>query len=429
MNNRILNCLKPPEIVRGMTKLDKIKFKKNINLFVISIKKDLKLSSVIPLLKKYLLKLENFKPIQDKDNHTEIYLNPSKVSVWTDITEEDRSKLELLNVTMNNMRNVPHEISYENFPTDDILKSVLPTDKEGLASFTKVGHVIHLNLREHLLMYKELIGQVLLDKVPGCKSVVNKTNSIDNTYRNFLMEILAGEDDMIVKLKESGCLFQFNFATVYWNSRLSTEHERIVKMLKPGDVLFDVFAGVGPFSIPAAKKKCLVHANDLNPESYKWLDHNVKINKINKNNITTYNKDGKVFIIEDVKEILVRYLRENVKVYITMNLPALATEFINTFHKLYTTSEFMGIDNYPTLFLYCFAKGDDPIRIGKDLVNKGMGFNIEDKIKDIFKVRTVSSFKEMLRITITLDEEILVGSRENLKRKTVKNENIFQKKS
>lgn len=31
-------------------------------------------------------------------------------------------------------------------------------------------------------------------------SVVNKTNEIDNTYRNFQMELLAGKDDMITEL-------------------------------------------------------------------------------------------------------------------------------------------------------------------------------------------------------------------------------------
>lgn len=42
----------------------------------------------------------------------------------------------------------------------------------------------------------------------------------------------------------------------------------------------DVMAGVGPFSIPAAKKGALVYSNDLNPESFKWLCENVRLNKV-----------------------------------------------------------------------------------------------------------------------------------------------------
>jgi tRNA (guanine37-N1)-methyltransferase len=45
-------------------------------------------------------------------------------------------------------------------------------------------------------------------------------------------------------------------------------------------ILGDVFAGVGPFALPAAKKGCNVYANDLNPVSYKWMVENVKLNKV-----------------------------------------------------------------------------------------------------------------------------------------------------
>ena len=67
---------------------------------------------------------------------------------------------------------------------------------------------------------------------------------------------------------------------MYWNSRLHTEHNRLVQLFNPGDVIADVFAGVGPFALPAAKKGCGVLANDLNPESYRWLLRNVESNKV-----------------------------------------------------------------------------------------------------------------------------------------------------
>jgi tRNA (guanine37-N1)-methyltransferase len=115
--------------------------------------------------------------------------------------------------------------------------------------------------------------------------VVNKSSNIDNTFRNFEMEILArksgeengsknksekvpenksenGDDDsfgqisndFVVSVRENGAKFMFDFSKVYWNPRLVTEHQKIVDLLKVGDLLFDVFAGVGPFSVPAAMK-------------------------------------------------------------------------------------------------------------------------------------------------------------------------------
>lgn len=140
---------------------------------------------------------------------------------------------------------------------------------------------MHVNLRDHLLPYKQIIGEILIEKVHGCKTVVNKIDSIDNTYRNFKMEILCGENNMVTRVRENLCLYEFDFSQVYWNSRLSTEHERIAGKCIRADVVFDVFAGVGPFVIPTAKKGCIVFANDLNPESYKWLQHNARLNKVN----------------------------------------------------------------------------------------------------------------------------------------------------
>jgi tRNA (guanine37-N1)-methyltransferase len=129
--------------------------------------------------------------------------------------------------------------------------------------------------------------------------VVNKLDSIDTQFRFFKMELLAGEPNYVVehvrfprflclpmadhtKQSESDCRFTFDFSRVYWNSRLHTEHARLVDMFQPHELIADVFAGVGPFALPAAKKGCAVLANDLNPESYKYLALNIKGNKVSR---------------------------------------------------------------------------------------------------------------------------------------------------
>lgn len=294
-----------------------------------------------------------------------------------------------------------------------------------MASFSKVGHIVHVNLREHLLPYKELIGEVLFDKVPGCRTVVNKIQNIDNTYRNFQMEVLKGENDMLTTVKESNCTFKFDFSKVYWNSRLSTEHERVINKIKQNDILFDVFAGVGPFSIPCAKKKCYVYANDLNPESFKWLNFNAKANKINEEFFNSYNQDGKDFIKEVIKTYLPLHLGRNQNVYIVMNLPALAVEFLSYFIGLFNQNELPIFVKPPTIFVYCFAKGEDYKNIAKNLVISNFGCNMEHMIIDIFKVRTVSSMKEMMRVSIRLDRDILEA---NFKKRKLEETYQFENK-
>ena len=94
------------------------------------------------------------------------------------------------------------------------------------------------------------------------------------------LQSLHGRSHNALWQYESDCRFTFDFSQVYWNSRLHTEHERLVKLFKPDEVVADVFAGVGPFAVPAAKKGCAVFGNDLNPHSVKYLTKNVGDNRV-----------------------------------------------------------------------------------------------------------------------------------------------------
>ena len=123
---------------------------------------------------------------------------------------------------------------------------------------------------------------MLLDKVTNARTVINKTDDVGttNAYRTFPFELLAGDPDQNVELNEEGCTFRFDYSKVYWNSRLNTEHKRLVGCFSPGEAVCDVMAGVGPFAVPAGKKRCWVMANDLNPDSFKSLEDAVRRNRV-----------------------------------------------------------------------------------------------------------------------------------------------------
>ena len=74
-------------------------------------------------------------------------------------------------------------------------------------------------------------------------------------FRNFSMEVLAGEEreEYTVTVKHGGVNLTFDFAKVYFNPRLGTEHGRVTSLVGKGDVMLDVFAGVGPFSVACAR--------------------------------------------------------------------------------------------------------------------------------------------------------------------------------
>ena len=84
---------------------------------------------------------------------------------------------------------------------------MLPDEVGGVTGFAHCGHVVHFNLKEHHLPYKELIGQVFLDKIPSAKTIVNKTAEIHHVYRNFEFEVY--QSLVVEKLKESVKLLEF----------------------------------------------------------------------------------------------------------------------------------------------------------------------------------------------------------------------------
>lgn len=74
------------------------------------------------------------------------------------------------------------------------------------------------------------------------------------------------------------------------------------KIFGKGEVLLDMFCGIGPLTIKAAKKKQMkVLANDLNPECFKYLKENIKLNKVEKL-VLPFNMDAREFVKYIVKQ-------------------------------------------------------------------------------------------------------------------------------
>ena len=233
------------------------------------------------------------------------------------------------------------------------------------------------------------------------------------------MELLAGEPNYEVTVKESNCVFNFDFSKVYWNPRLATEHERLNKMMKKSSVLFDACAGVGPFAIPCGKI-CKVMANDLNPESFKWLQENVRQNKKSTNNIQCFNKDAREFIRTIVKDALIDLWNddsENItEAHIVMNLPALAITFVDVFNGLFSDRQEFNdrVIVLPQAHIYCFSTSKDPSLDVRKECEGYLGYEIDDKhFSGVNFVRNVSPNKDMFRIDFFVPKYVLFAKSPN----------------
>ena len=186
--------------VRGMTELDKTKFAKEVTVPSVAVPNEY-VGVSMKVFKKYLLKLVKVKPVEDLDGkRRRVLLDPLLFDSFDKLDESEKSMLTKFDVQAENFTNTKIVLNYDNYKMEDVLKAILPEGKEGCTSFSRIGHILHLNLKDHLLPYKHLIGQVLMDKLVGVSTVVNKSHAIDSTYRNFKMEVLAGEADFVAEV-------------------------------------------------------------------------------------------------------------------------------------------------------------------------------------------------------------------------------------
>jgi len=301
-------------------------------------------------------------------------------------------------------------LGYKDMSLQEILKHYLPEDVEIPSSFEGVGHIAHLNLKEGVLKYKYIIGQVILDKNPSIKTVVNKVGTITSEYRVFDMELLAGEDRTETVVKQHGLRFKLDFRQVYWNSRLENEHSRLIeRWIKPSDVVVDAMCGIGPFAVPAAKKGCRVFANDLNPDSYRWLKENCRLNKV-QDRVQCFNEDARAFLRraaggalpaaagandnDDDNDKNGSENRDQAFDHIIMNLPASAVEFLDALKGEFSERLWKGRE-MPMVHVYSFLQEAETYEDMRRGIERHLGGAL-DEDPEFFLVRDVAPKKAMI---------------------------------
>ncbi|KAF2723097.1 hypothetical protein K431DRAFT_283264 [Polychaeton citri CBS 116435] len=343
---------------------------------------------------------------------------------------------------------IPYDLNldYDYWTYHDIISSVLPEDEQDEipSGFTQVGHVAHLNLREAYFPYKRIIAEILLDKNPTVRTVINKIDDVgeESEFRTFKYEVLAGPDDLNVTISEENCAFKFDYAKVYWNSRLQTEHRRLVSTFKEGENVCDVMAGIGPFAVPAGKKRVFVWANDLNPDSYVSLEDAIKRNKVG-DFVKPFNQDGRTFIrgattdilnqpqhkVEILKklsrkagkdakpEVIRSLVQPKTFQHFVLNLPASAITFLSSFVGLYPSEKKGEVGQLPLVHCYCFStKSDDNVEEGLKIceeISAQLGYEmVPGKIDEaegnveIYDVRDVAPKKRMFCASFRLPQEV-----------------------
>ncbi|KAL4437863.1 hypothetical protein ABPG74_001034 [Tetrahymena malaccensis] len=250
-------------------------------------------------------------------------------------------------------------LTLDNYSSLEFLTKFLPSEVPIPTGYEIVGHIAHFNLTQEQLPYKKIIGETILHKNKCIKTVVNKLEKLHNVYRTPELEVIAGENNLETIHKEGKFIFHLNFEKVYWCSRLQVERDRVLSFLKPKQTVLDLFCGVGPFSIRAAKMGCYVICNDLNPHSYDYLLINRMKNRV-EDKLLCFNNDARKVVDKILNPISVKNYPKNFQHFdhVYMNLPVNNIEFCDVFLGLLRKSdpEIWKTDNLPIIHATGFIK-------------------------------------------------------------------------
>jgi tRNA (guanine37-N1)-methyltransferase len=148
-------------------------------------------------------------------------------------------------------------------------------------SYDTVGAIILMKLPKVLFPYRKQIGKALLETHNNIRTVC-LVDPVSGELRTRNIEIIAGEKRTLTTHTEYGLSFDVDVGTTYFSPRLASERKRVTDLVKPGEIVVDMFAGVAPFSIMIARfaKPKVVYAIDKNKEAITLAQQNVKQNHV-----------------------------------------------------------------------------------------------------------------------------------------------------
>lgn len=159
----------------------------------------------------------------------------------------------------------------------DLLKDEVP--EELIPNTYKIiGDIVMVKMDERARNYAEKIGNALLKINPRCRAVWCDYGR-KGMVRRPRVELIAGEGSETIH-KENGCKFKLNVTKVMFSLGNQAERIRVAKLVEDGEIVVDMFAGIGYFSIPISvhSKARKIYSIEINPESYAFLLENIRLN-------------------------------------------------------------------------------------------------------------------------------------------------------
>jgi tRNA (guanine37-N1)-methyltransferase len=156
-----------------------------------------------------------------------------------------------------------------------VMSSFLPVpEREELPRHELIGGIA-------VMQEQDMDGAArIMDSRPNLHTILYATSEVAGQYRTKSYTVLAGTQTTRTEVIEHGARLTIDLSAAYFSARLATERQRIAGLVADGEVVLDMFAGVGPFAIALSRRAALVVAADINPMAVELMLENVVRNKV-----------------------------------------------------------------------------------------------------------------------------------------------------
>jgi len=148
------------------------------------------------------------------------------------------------------------------------------------AGYQRLGRVLLLRLPEELRAHFGEIGKAWQEEM-GVAAVLVVTGPVEGELRVPHVERIAGGSTE-TEVVEHGIRWRFDAARIMFAAGNRTERVRAGRLARPGEIVVDLFAGIGYFAIPAAARGPArrVYAVEKNPVAFEYLARNLALNRV-----------------------------------------------------------------------------------------------------------------------------------------------------
>jgi len=172
-----------------------------------------------------------------------------------------------------------------------------------------VGDIAIIRIPREIYDRRKQVAEAVMEVNNHIRTVLCQVAPVGGSFRLRGLRWVLGERKTRTTYREYGCVLKVDLARTYFSPRLAYERMRMAELVKPGEEVVNMFAGVGSFSIAIARHSLAkrIHSIDINVDAVALMKENVRLNGV-EDKIVPMLGDAMDLIEKDLQHVADRVL-------------------------------------------------------------------------------------------------------------------------